>query len=164
MATNTESKNIQTEKELLGKIADLTMALQKEVAELKEDTLVNASHIQIIKNSHKDKMNDLNTSVSDLNNATIEIVNGIEDEFSKTSGTNYTEFLKALLQEDFKALQNEAIEQSKREILAMNKGSKKKENAFMAFLSFISPFLSVFSFVLLLVICVKFKLFGMLFQ
>ncbi|MBX7491222.1 hypothetical protein [Helicobacter turcicus] len=154
-----------TNKDFFDKITDLALKLQKEVAELKEDTLVNASHIALLKNSNKEHIEDLNTNLSELNNATSEFVSGVEKEFNKKSGDNYTEFLKSLLKEDFLALQKEMIEDSKREILNAKGGAKakQKENILLSFLGFLSPILSLISFSLLMLICVKFKIFGMLF-
>lgn len=153
------------EQELFHKLTNLTLNLQKEVAELKEDTIVNASHIQLMKASSKDNLNDLNSSVNSLNNATNELVSGIEEELNKTSGNNYAEFLKTLLKEDFKALQNEMIEQTKRELLnAKTHAKTKNSNPILSFIQKISPVLSIISFTLLIIICVKFKIFGMLFQ
>ena len=102
---------------LLERITNLTLNLQKEVAELKEDTLVNASHIQIIKSSHSDNLNNLNNSVSGIVSSTNEFVEELEQELNKKSGDNYTEFLKSLLADDFNALQKEMLEDGKREIL-----------------------------------------------
>lgn len=150
---------------LLERITNLTLNLQKEVAELKEDTLVNASHIQIIKSSHSDNLNNLNSSVSGIVSSTNEFVEELEQELNKKSGNNYTEFLKSLLAEDFNALQKEMLEEGKREILNAKSSAKKSgggENIFFSFLKDISPFLSLFSFILLIIICVKFNLFGML--
>ena len=150
---------------LLERITNLTLNLQKEVAELKEDTLVNASHIQIIKSSHSDNLNNLNSSVSGIVSSTNEFVEELEQELNKKSGNNYTEFLKSLLAEDFNALQKEMLEEGKREILNAKSSAKKSgggENIFFSFLKDISPFLSLFSFILLIIICIKFNLFGML--
>ena len=150
---------------LLERITNLTLNLQKEVAELKEDTLVNASHIQIIKSSHSDNLNNLNNSVSGIVSSTNEFVEELEQELNKKSGNNYTEFLKSLLAEDFNALQKEMLEEGKREILNAKSSAKKSgggENIFFSFLKDISPFLSLFSFILLVIICIKFNLFGML--
>ena len=148
---------------LLNNLTTLTMDLQKEVAELKEDTLLNATHIALVKNSHKDKISTLNDSLIDINKNTSELANSVDEEFSKTGLDNYTEFLKSLLKQDFKALQNEAIEQTKRELLGTKaKATKSNENAVFSFLKTLSPVLSIISFTL--IICVKFKIFGMLFQ
>ncbi len=150
---------------LLERITNLTLNLQKEVAELKEDTLVNASHIQIIKSSHSDNLNNLNSSVSGIVSSTNEFVEELEQELNKKSGNNYTEFLKSLLAEDFNALQKEMLEEGKREILNAKSSAKKSgggENIFFSFLKDISPFLSLFSFILLIIICIKFNLFGIL--
>lgn len=147
---------------LLERITNLALNLQKEVAELKEDTLVNASHIQIIKNAHSDNLNNLNSNVGNIVSSTSEFVIGLEKELSKNSGNNYTEFLKSLLKEDFNALQKEMLEEGKREILNAKPSPNKSGNIFFSFLKGISPFLSLFSFILLIIICVKFNLFGML--
>ena len=150
---------------LLERITNLTLNLQKEVAELKEDTLVNASHIQIIKSSHSDNLNNLNSSVSGIVSSTNEFVEELEQELNKKSGNNYTEFLKSLLAEDFNALQKEMLEEGKREILNAKSSAKKSgggENIFFSFLNDISSFLSLFSFILLIIICIKFNLFGIL--
>lgn len=150
---------------LLERITNLTLNLQKEVAELKEDTLVNASHIQVIKNTHSDNLNNLNSNVGNIVSSTSEFVIGLEKELSKNSGNNYAEFLKSLLKEDFNALQKEMLEEGKREILNAKSSAKKGgggENIFVSFLKDISPFLSLSSFILLIIICVKFNLFGML--
>lgn len=112
---------------LLERITNLTLNLQKEVAELKEDTLVNASHIQIIKSSHSDNLNNLNSSVSGIVSSTNEFVEELEQELNKKSGNNYTEFLKSLLAEDFNALQKEMLEEGKREILNAKSSAKKVE-------------------------------------
>ena len=67
--------------------------------------------------------------------------------------------------EDFNALQKEMLEDGKREILNAKSSAKKSgggENIFFSFLKDISPFLSLFSFILLVIICIKFNLFGML--
>lgn len=149
---------------LLERITNLTLNLQKEVAELKEDTLVNASHIQIIKNAHSDNLNSLNSSVGNIVSSTSEFVIGLEKELNKNNGNNYAEFLKSLLEEDFNALQKEMLEEGKREILNVKPSAKKNESIFFSFLKDISPFLSFFSFILLVIICIKFNLFGMLFK
>lgn len=149
----------------LDKSINLTLALQKEVGELKEDSLVNASHILLLKNSSRDRIKELNSNMNELSDVTNELVDGLEEEFKQNQTDNYTNFLKSLLEEDFKALQNEAIEQAKRELLNTKpSGVKKQENIIFSFFKMISPMLSIVSFILLLIICIKFKLFGVLFQ
>lgn len=127
---NTKEKESQSQAgllKLLERITNLALNLQKEVAELKEDTLVNASHIQIIKNAHSDNLNNLNSNVGNIVSSTSEFVIGLEKELSKNSGNNYTEFLKSLLKEDFNALQKEMLEEGKREILNAKSSAKKAE-------------------------------------
>lgn len=150
---------------LLERITNLTLNLQKEVAELKEDTLVNASHIQIIKSSHSDNLNNLNNSVSGIVSSTSEFVDELSEELNKKSGDNYTEFLKSLLADDFNALQKEMLEDGKREILNAKSNTKKSGgggNIFFSFIKDMSPFISLVSFILLMIICFKFNIFGML--
>lgn len=152
-------------KDFYNKTANLIVALQKEVGELKEDTLVNASHIHLLKNSSKDRIKELNSNMNELNEVTNELVDGLEQELKENKTDNYTKFLKSLLEEDFKALQNEAIEEVKRELLNTKaQKNKKQENIIISFCKMISPVLSIVSFILLITICVKFKLFGIFFQ
>lgn len=149
---------------LLERITNLTINLEKEVAELKEDTIVNASHIHLIEVSNKDKLNNMHSSMKQINDATNEFVNDLEKEMSNIQTDNYTDFLKTLLKEDFIALQKEMLEDTKRELLNSTNKTTKNENLISSFLKHISPVLSIVSFVLLIIICMKFKLFGMLFQ
>lgn len=151
-------------KNFADKLTNLTLSLQKEVAELKEDTTVNAMHIACLKQSSKENLDNLNDSVQSINSTTHEAVSSLAEEFGKNGTNNYADFLKQLLESDFKNLQFEMIENAKRELLSAKTTEKKKEkNPFLAFLQFITPFLGLITFLLLMLICLKFKLFGKLF-
>lgn len=69
---------------------------------------------------------------------------------------NYASFLKSLLESDFKALQSEMLEESKREILNA-KTSNNTKGSFS--FGIIFNILSLVSFVLIVFISVKYKLF-----
>lgn len=83
--------NEDKEKELLMKVADLAVNLEKEVANLRGDMNILASYVRNqvetkIKDNqeHTKAMYDnLNTCMTDLSNATIELVSGVEEEFNK---------------------------------------------------------------------------------
>ena len=59
---------------LLERITNLTLNLQKEVAELKEDTLVNASHIILLGK----EIRVIRKSLQDFNRATYDFTDGLE--------------------------------------------------------------------------------------
>lgn len=139
------------------KLVNLIFHMQKEVAELKEDTLVNAQHIKIIKNKNEKNISVVNDKLKEHINLTSNFVEELEKEEEVNNNNNdYTTFLKTLLESDFKALQNEAIEQTKREILNVKK-SPAKDTGFNFGIVFNA--ISVISFVLIIAICFKYKLF-----
>lgn len=138
------------------KLTDLILGLQKEVAELKEDTLVNAQHIKSIKTKNETNIGVVNDKLKEHIDCTSNLVEILEKEEETNKNNDYTTFLKTLLESDFKSLQNEAIEQTKREIL-----NAKKIPAKSAGFNFGVVFnvISIISFVLVVAICLKYKLF-----
>lgn len=96
---NSQTKNSKEEEFLMrdffNKSANLTLALHKEVGELRNDILVNALHIVSIKNtldlfeiklkSLENRLGSLNFSMSEICEASIELIDGIDDSFSKNS-------------------------------------------------------------------------------
>lgn len=137
-------------------LTNLTLSLQKEVAELKEDTLVNAQHIKSLKQKSQRNISVVNDKLKEHIDLTGDLVEELEKEEQANENNDYMIFLKTLLESDFKALQNEAIEQTKREILNVKK-SPAKNTGFNFGIVFNA--ISVISFVLIIAICFKYKLF-----
>ena len=144
-----------SEKALLDKIADLTLALQKEVKELKEDTCVNAYHIKEIKEKHEKNLRTLNSDISKTATSLGDFSEHIETTINENGANNYTEFLKSLLQNDFKSMQNEAIEELKR-TMGSKRSDKQKKNS-IPFIYKLGSFLGIFSTASLIYIIVKFQ-------
>ncbi|ECL6143836.1 hypothetical protein [Campylobacter jejuni] len=149
-------------KELSDKLVHLVLTLQKEVKELREDTVVNAQHLSILKSNSTKTMNTLNNEMINHINETSEIIEEVIEQSEENSGNNYTNFLKSLLQEDFAKKQHEIIEELRRELGGKTKPvySNVKQNSIIVNLSFL---MSMLSFGLLLFICFKFNIFAQLF-
>ncbi|EFR47522.1 hypothetical protein HW260_03140 [Helicobacter cinaedi] len=113
-------------------LTKLTLDLQKEVKELKEDTLVNG---------HIDNTANMSFALAEIS--------------EEQESSNYEKFLKTLLESDFKALQQEMIEETKRELLT-KKVSKNQQGGFK--IGMIFNLFGLLSFLLTLWICAKYKL------
>lgn len=109
-------------KEKIEKLGDaltkLTLDLQKEVKELKEDTLVNAAHIKTLKTKHTKSINVINNKLKEHVDNAGQMSESLAEINEEQEGSNYENFLKSLLESDFKALQQEMLKEAKREILA----------------------------------------------
>lgn len=146
-------------KEKIEKLGDaltkLTLDLQKEVKELKEDTLVNAVHIKTLKTKHTKSINVVNNKLKEHVDESEQMCNQLAEISEEQEGSNYENFLKSLLESDFKALQQEMLEEAKREILAKKPITKaqRRFNIGVIFNAF-----GVVGFLLVLWICVKYKL------
>jgi hypothetical protein len=136
------------------KLTNLILELQTEVKNLKEDTICNAQHLQML----KEKNNDINHKIISAQNnqlkSTMSFVNDLQKENEANGTNNYADFIKGLIINDFKAMQNEIVESIKRE----QGGSDKKVKAQTPMSSAIALILSVICFVFLLIISIKFKL------
>lgn len=146
--------------ELNKRLSHLVFTLQKEVKELKEDTLINAQHLSMLKRLSNKSINTLNDEVKSHLTETENFVSSLEKENEKNGTNNYASFIKTLLSEDFSKKQNELLEELKREFNTKGKEKKKQSTSLLPKISFI---LSLISFSLLMLICVKFKLFSVLF-
>lgn len=141
------------------KTMDLSLALQKKVSDLQEDSFLNAQHIQVIKNTHQmhiDKTQSvLKKHIADTDNFIVEFA----EEDTKKGVDNYTNFIKSLLTSDFKALQNETLEEVRRQF-TKNKGKKPSESKSNKGFSFniIFNIMSLVSFIFLIYLCMKYKL------
>ena len=137
-------------------LTELTLALQKEVKELKEDTLVNAQHIKVLKQKNIKNLGVVNDKLKEHIDATADLAEVLGQMSEEKENNNYASFLKSLLESDFKALQSDMLEESKREIL-----NAKTSNHTKGSFSFgiIFNILSLVSFVLIDFISVKYKLF-----
>lgn len=148
---NSVSSNIDQSNKSL---TDLILKLQNEVKDLKEDTICNAQHLQ----SLKEKNNDINHKILNNSNnqikSTINFVKDLQQENENNSSNNYADFIKELITNDFKALQNEIVESVKRE----ESRNSKKVKAQTPMSAAIALILSIVCFVVLLVIIIKFKL------
>lgn len=154
-----EKEELEKQNKLFEELTELTLILQKEVKELKEDTCVNAQHISDVKKRHSRNLQTLNNDLSNITGSTQEFTNALQGEMEKTQSSNYNNFLKELLESDFKALQNEMIEDSKREMLADKNNNKTSASGIPNKIFII---LSCVNFSLLVWIIIKFKLLGKL--
>lgn len=137
-------------------LTELTLALQREVKELKEDTLVNAQHIKVLKQKNIKNLGVVNDKLKEHIDATADLAEDLGQMSEEKENNNYASFLKSLLESDFKALQSEMLEESKREILNA-KTSNNTKGSFS--FGIIFNILSLVSFVLIVFILVKYKLF-----
>ncbi|TNB59114.1 hypothetical protein FDR72_08815 [Campylobacter helveticus] len=154
-----EAQNAKTMFKLNEELSKLVFTLQKEVKNLKEDTLVNAQHLYMFKKLNTKSINTLNDEMDTHLKATTEFVENLGIENEKNNADNYSAFINTLLTEDFAKKQNEVIEELKREFNAKPKITKNKYSFLVKF----SFALSLASFSLLMLICVKFRLFSQLF-
>ena len=136
-------------------LTKLTLDLQKEVKELKEDTLVNAAHIKTLKTKHTKSINIVNNKLKEHVDNAEQMSESLAEISEEQEGNNYEKFLKSLLESDFKALQQKMLEEAKREILAKKPITKaqRRFNIGIIFNTF-----GVAGFLLVLWICVKYKL------
>lgn len=137
-------------------ITEMILDLKNEINIVRDDTLFNASYIKKIKDEYASKINVINNALKEQINDNINIY----EELNENNGSqNYAEFLKKLLESDFKNLQNQMIEDSKREILNLkqNKKIKTKNNNFN--IGIIFNILGLFGFIFSLLIILKYKLF-----
>lgn len=137
-------------------LTELTLALQKEVKELKEDTLVNAQHIKVLKQKNINNLGIVNDRLKEHIDVTADLAEDLGQMSEEKENNNYASFLKSLLESDFKALQNEMLEESKREILNAKTSSNTKGSFSFGI---IFNILSLVSFVLIVFISVKYRLF-----
>lgn len=137
-------------------LTELTLALQKEVKELKEDTLVNAQHIKVLKQKNINNLGIVNDRLKEHIDVTADLAEDLGQMSEEKENNNYAIFLKSLLESDFKALQNEMLEESKREILNAKTSSNTKGSFSFGI---IFNILSLVSFVLIVFISVKYRLF-----
>lgn len=151
---------IKTTKDLNEKLSNLVFTLQKEVAELKEDTIINAQHLYMLKRLSSKSINTLNDELKSTVESTGEFVSSLEKENEKNGTNNYQALIKELLTQDFSKKQNELLEELKRELNTKGKEKKSTSSSSLTKISFI---LSLISFSLLMLIVVKFKLFSVLF-
>lgn len=151
---------IKTTKDLNEKLSNLVFTLQKEVAELKEDTIINAQHLYMLKRLSSKSINTLNDELKSTVESTGEFVSSLEKENEKNGTNNYQALIKELLTQDFSKKQNELLEELKRELNTKGKEKKSTSSSSLTKISFI---LSFISFSLLMLIVVKFKLFSVLF-
>lgn len=134
-------------------LVTLTLSLQNEVRELKEDTIVNAQHLNALKQKSMTGLNVVNSRLGEHINNVSEMTEVVVDIAQEKEENNYATFLKNLLESDFKALQYEMLEEAKREMLNV-KAPQTSKNKF----GIVFNVLSIVSFVLIAVICVKYKL------
>lgn len=151
---------IKTTKDLNEKLSNLVFTLQKEVAELKEDTIINAQHLYMLKRLSSKSINTLNDELKSTVESTGEFVSSLEKENEKNGTSNYQALIKELLTQDFSKKQNDLLEELKRELNTKGKEKKSTSSSSLTKISFI---LSLISFSLLMLIIVKFKLFSVLF-
>lgn len=151
---------IKTTKDLNEKLSNLVFTLQKEVAELKEDTIINAQHLYMLKKLSSKSINTLNDELKSTVESTGEFVSSLEKENEKNGTSNYQALIKELLTQDFSKKQNDLLEELKRELNTKGKEKKSTSSSSLTKISFI---LSLISFSLLMLIIVKFKLFSVLF-
>lgn len=151
---------IKTTKDLNEKLSNLVFTLQKEVAELKEDTIINAQHLYMLKRLSSKSINTLNDELKSTVESTGEFVSSLEKENEKNGTNNYQALIKELLTQDFSKKQNDLLEELKRELNTKGKEKKSTSSSSLTKISFI---LSLISFSLLMLIIVKFKLFSVLF-
>lgn len=138
-------------------LANLTLELQNEVKELKEDTLVNAQHIHALKEKHIKSLGVVNDSLKAHIDNTGEMAGELAEAHREKEENDYTSFLKELLSSDFKALQTDMIEETKRELISVKKPPKKSKGGGNPF-NTIANLLSFISFAFLVIICIKYKL------
>lgn len=142
--------------EATNKTMDLSLALQKKISDLQEDSFINAQHIQVIKNTHQSHIEKtqsiLKKHIVDTDNFVVELA----EEDAKKGVDNYANFIKELLASDFKALQNETLEEIKRQFIK-NKGKKLESNKGSKF-NIIFNAMSLISFIFLVYLCFKYKL------
>lgn len=142
--------------ELNERMTNLVIALQEQVKELKEDTLLNAQHIKVLKDKHQKETEKINDTLKDHIDNTSQLVEQASEMSEQNETNNYTDFLKTLLESDFKAEQTKIIENTKRELLGAK--SSKKNNDIFATIAPITNLLGLVAFVLVFIICYKYKL------
>ncbi|RDU61492.1 hypothetical protein [Helicobacter sp. MIT 14-3879] len=139
-------------------LVNLTLSLQNEVKELKEDTLVNAQHINVLKQKNLKNLNIVNAKLKEHIDNTDDLAQNLANTAIQKENNDYTYFLKSLLESDFKALQNEMLENTKREILNhQSSNSYHTKNSLN--LTTLCNVLSIISFIAIIVITVKYRLF-----
>ncbi|TNB60688.1 hypothetical protein [Campylobacter helveticus] len=128
-----EAQNAKTMFKLNEELSKLVFTLQKEVKNLKEDTLVNAQHLYMFKKLNTKSINTLNDEMDTHLKATTEFVENLGIENEKNNADNYSAFINTLLTEDFAKKQNEVIEELKREFNAKPKITKNKSSLNLLF-------------------------------
>lgn len=131
------------------------------IDELKQDVFLNAQQIQSVKKHFEEHLKSLNKDNKDLANGAKDVIGALKDSVENVNNESYGNFLVKLLKEDFNAKQQDEIANIRRE-LSSSIPKKSKENPIFSFIKFITPTLSIFSFVLLMFICFKFKIFAQL--
>lgn len=154
-----EDKTYQEKLEKLNEdLVLITLELQKEVSELKEDTFLNALHIKKLKEGSGKNFENIENCMETHIKDTSEMIEDVFTESENQENKDYAKFLKELLDSDFRATQAEMIENAKREILNMkNSATKSKNSKFDSRIIFNA--MSVISFVLILFISIKYKIF-----
>lgn len=156
MAEDAEN-DIKKLSEALNKVIDLNLTLQKKVADLQDDTLLNAKHINLLKTSNVEYMDKNTTVIKEQLKSNIALVEGLEEDTEKKSANNYTKFIKSLLESDFKAIQNELVEDVRRQF-TKNKGKTIQQKQGNSKINIVFNIMSLVSFVFLVYICFKYNL------
>lgn len=86
-------------------LVTLTLSLQNEVKELKEDTIVNAQHLNALKQKSMNGLNVVNSRLGEHINNVSEMTEVVVDIAQEKEENDYATFSKNLLESDFKALQ-----------------------------------------------------------
>lgn len=141
----------------VSKAIDLNLTLQKKVSDLNEDTFLNAKHINLLKTGNVEYMDKNNTILKEQLKSNIALVEGLEEDTEKKSANNYTKFIKSLLESDFKAIQNELVEDVRRQF-TKNKGKPIQQKQSGSKINIIFNIMSLVSFVFLVYICFKYNL------
>lgn len=76
-------------------LTELTLALQREVKELKEDTLVNAQHIKVLKQKNIKNLGVVNDKLKEHIDATADLAEDLGQMSEEKENNNYASFLKA---------------------------------------------------------------------
>ncbi|CAD7289526.1 hypothetical protein LMG7974_01603 [Campylobacter majalis] len=150
-------KNTNKIEELNDKLANLVLMLQRQNRDLLEDTNLNAMHIKQLRERFEKAYNGLNGEIRKTNENCDEFSQGLEVKFNENGNNNYSNFIKELIKNDFTAIQNNIIEELRRELGSGNavKTSPKSSNL----TSNIALILSIVSFIFLMILNFKFNLF-----
>ncbi|OCS21961.1 hypothetical protein CFVI97532_07110 [Campylobacter fetus subsp. venerealis cfvi97/532] len=148
-------KDVKSIEELNQKLIDYITKLQTENKELIEDTSLNAMHIKQLRDKFERVYNGLNDELRQTNKNCDEFSQGLEVKFNENSNNNYANFIKELVKNDFTAMQNNIVEDFKREF-----GGKAPAKQGSNLVSIIALILSGVSFVFLMLLNFKFDLFS----